>query len=312
MPDFRKSFDWKGLIPLLPKAENIDYWRQLNPDLTISDRPFQGCLESPGANQSQIDAYKLKLREEGYFQTEPVIPTGTVQQMKDCAEKVKQAGFPPMFALVYDVFYEAFASFHSTLIEILGTGYKLIPNFWLYYIEPNDGGKGFEPHRDAEYENTIDAHGMPTVLTFWISVTEANPYNSCMYILPANRDPEYKETIANLKTGATKFALEDVRALPTAAGTVSFWDQYVFHWGSRSSKHAPFPRISYAAYCQRGDVPLVDNAAIDIPSTFEFPTRLAMVCRGLHRYSYFSLREVPEAKPLLDFMNKHMERLKKT
>lgn len=304
----RKSIGLEELLPLLPLAENVEYWRNLNPNLTISDDPFQGFLGRSTVAQEQLDAYALQLREEGYFQTDPVIPTATLDQMLECIEKVKSAGFPAMFALVYDVFYQAFAYFDSILAGILGAGYKLVPNFWVYYIETSDSGKGFEPHRDAEYANTIGADGMPTVITIWITITEANPLNSCMYILPANRDPEYAEAIHNLNTKATKFALEDVRALPTKAGTLSCWDQYVFHWGSRSSKRAKFPRVSYAAYCQRGDIPPVDDV-VAIPSIVDFKTRLGLICRGLYRYSYVSLEPSKQASCLRLFLTKHMASL---
>jgi hypothetical protein len=309
----RKSLDLDKLIPLLPQAEDINYWRDLNPNSTISDRPFEGFSQfSRIQKKAEIDEYRLQLREEGYFQTPSVIPAATIHQMRDCIENVRKAGFPTMFALVYDVFYQAFGYFNSTLTGILGNGYKLVPNFWVYYIETSDSGKGFEPHRDAEYENTIDSNGMPTVLTIWVTITEANPLNSCMYMVPANRDPEYAEAIRNIKTKATKFALEDIRALPTQAGTLSCWDQYVFHWGSRSSSRAKSPRISYAVYCQRGDIPPVDDVIVDIPSVLDFPTRLSLICRGLYRYSYASLQPSPQAEALLDFLSKHTANLKKT
>ncbi len=308
----RKSIFLKELLPLLPKAEDINYWLNLNPNSTISDQPFQGLPDFPAIKQEELNDYTLQLREEGYFQTNPVIPTTTLQQMLECIDNVEKAGFPPMFALVYDVFYEAFVHFDSILAGILGPGYKLVPNFWVYHIETSDHGKGFEPHRDAEYENTIDSNGMPTVLTIWVSLTDATPLNSCMYLVPANRDPQYTAAIKDLNTKATQFALEDIRALPTKAGTVSCWDQYVFHWGSRSSKRAKSHRISYAAYCQRGDMPLIDDVVIDIPSVLDFDTRLALICRGLHRYSYDGLQQSKETAILLDFMTKHMATLNRT
>jgi hypothetical protein len=100
-----------------------------------------------------------------------------------------------MFALVYDVFYEAFAHFDGILAGILGCGYQLIPNFWVYHIGTSDQVKGFEPHRDAEYVETIGLDGMPTVLTLWVAVTDATPLNSCMYVVPRNRDPQYADVI---------------------------------------------------------------------------------------------------------------------
>ncbi|MEG4292359.1 hypothetical protein Q5692_26335 [Microcoleus sp. C2C3] len=173
----RKSLDLDKLIPLLPQAEDINYWRELNPNSTISERQFEGFSEVSGIQKAEIDEYRLQLREEGYFQTPSVIPAATIQEMRDCIENVRKAGFPTMFALVYDIFYQAFGYFNSTLTGILGNGNKLVPNFWVYYIETSDSGKGFEPHRDAEYENTVDSNGMPTVLTLWVTITEANPLN---------------------------------------------------------------------------------------------------------------------------------------
>ena len=125
----RKSLDLDKLIPLLPQAEDINYWRELNPNSTISDRPFEGFSEFSGIQKAEIDEYRLQLREEGYFQTPRVIPAATIQEMRDCIENVRKAGFPTMFALVYDVFYQAFGYFNSTLTGILGNGYKLVPNF---------------------------------------------------------------------------------------------------------------------------------------------------------------------------------------
>ncbi|MGL5059370.1 MAG: phytanoyl-CoA dioxygenase family protein [Microcoleus sp.] len=306
----RKALPLQNLIPLFSQAEDINYWRHLNPNSKISDNPFTEFQNFPDIDKPTLEAYALQLKEEGYFQTNPLIPAAILQEMRECIDRVKAAGFPQMFALVYDVFYRSLGYFHSTLTGILGSGYRLVPNFWVYYIDAVDTGKGFEPHRDAEYEDTIDANGMPTVITIWITITDANPLNSCMYILPANRDPQYAEAINNLQTPADRFALEDIRALPTAAGILSCWDQYVFHWGSRSSKRAKEPRISYAAYCQRGDLTPVDDVTIDIPSAISFQTRLGLICRGLYRYSYASFERSKETEPALDFLHQQMASLK--
>jgi Phytanoyl-CoA dioxygenase (PhyH) len=246
------------------------------------------------------------LREEGYFQTGPLIPATRLDAMRGAVEAVRAAGFPPMFALVYDVFYEAFADFDGILAGVLGRGYQLIPNFWVYHIESSDQAKGFEPHRDAEYADTIGPDGMPTVLTLWVAVTDATPLNSCMYIVPRNRDPQYSDATRNRTTPATQFKLEDIRALPARAGTLSCWDQYVYHWGSRGSRRAPSPRISYAAYCQRGDIPPVGDRLVPLPSPFAFRERLSLICRGLYRYSYVQRQRSEEAGEVRAFLEKHM------
>ncbi len=302
-PVLRKDIDTGRLLQLLPRAENIDYWRALCPGLAITDYPFEPWDDSPLA-AGQRAAYREQLLEEGYFQTPPILDETMRRQMLTAIENVREAGFPTTFALVYDVFFQAFSRLAPTLRAALGDGFRLIPNFWLYYIEPTDNGKGFEPHRDAEYLGTLDEHGMPSVITTWITITEATPLNSCMYLLPRNRDPQYNAAVHNLKTGWNELALEDLRAIPTPAGTLSCWDQYVFHYGSRSSKRAPQPRVSIAAYCQRGDIPPVDDRFIELPSRLDFQSRLAIACRGLRRYSYVSFRQSEQGEQLLSILDR--------
>lgn len=304
----RKHLDLDALLPRRQQIEDVNYWRSIKPDSAISDCKIAPPA-SPDSRRQDTAKYAAQLREEGYFQTPPVIPSDMLDEMLACIHAVRDEGFPVMFALVYDVFYAALAHCDFVLAKMLGPDYQLIPNFWVYYIEPSDGGKGFEPHRDAEYANTIEADGMPTVLTLWITVTDATPLNSCMYILPRDRDPQFSAAVHDLKTGASEFALEDIRALPTPAGTLSCWDQYVYHWGSRSSKRAPAPRVSYAMYCQRGDMPPVDNALIDLRQGIDFQTRLGLICKGMYSYSYLSVQSPQARSPLSSFLEQHMAAL---
>ena len=207
MTNLEKGFNDTEMVQRLSKIDDISYWRSLNPDSTISDFPFEGLKDEPKIKQEDLDRYLTQLQEEGYFQTEPLVPESTIQEMLRCIESVKQAGFPPIFALVYDVFYNVFKHFDSVLSGILQPGYKMIPNFWFFYVNPCEDSKGFEPHRDREYGNTIDASsGLPTVVTVWIPITAADPLNSCLYMLPTNRDPHYAEATRNLEINVTPFA----------------------------------------------------------------------------------------------------------
>ena len=49
----RKSLDLDKLIPLLPQAEDINYWRNLNPYLTISDATFSRFFRIFGSQTSR-------------------------------------------------------------------------------------------------------------------------------------------------------------------------------------------------------------------------------------------------------------------
>lgn len=305
----RKNLLLDDLLDKREQIEDMTFWQKLNPCSEVSDWQLSVLPDSTNLSR-QLISYTDQLQEEGYFQTAPLIPAAMQREMLECITTVRKYGFPAIFALVYDVFYKAFAYFDAILTRFLGSGYFLVPNFWVYYIEPSDTGKGFEPHRDAEYADTIREDGLPKVLTLWVTVTEATPLNSCMYMVPKNRDPQYHQAIHDLETGATQFALEDIRALPTQAGTLSCWDQYVYHWGSRSSKRAPAPRVSYALYCQRGDMAAVDSTVIDLRKGIDFETRLGLICKSMYRYSYLN---VPSRStltdPLLSFLKGHMANL---
>lgn len=299
----RKGIEVETLLRTLPQLPDANFWRRLNPSAAITDFVFTRPETSAAIQPADIDAYISQLQEERYFQTPVLIPERLTAEMRRCIEEVRQAGLPALFALVYDVFYEGLTYFDGVMTSILGKGYQLIPNFWVYYIDTSEQGKGFEPHRDTEYTDTIDENGLPTVLTLWVAVTDATPHNSCMYVLPANRDPHYAKAVHTQdKIPIELFPLEDIRAIPAQAGSLSCWDQYLLHWGSRSSKHAREPRISYAFYCQRAEIPPVDDACIDLSRPLTFERRLALACRGLYKYSRLNLEASEHAKPLLAFL----------
>ncbi len=304
-----QGYDIKNLLPLLERSQDINFWRDLSPDSTICDRPFDGSqLPGQAIEARQLGKYQLQLQEERYFQTEFGLPSSATREMYACIDRVKKAGFHPGFALVYDVFYRSLFYFDPVLTAMLGSGYKLFPSMWVYDVDPTDTSQGFKEHRDGEYTNTIDANGMPMVLTLWIAVTEANLLNSCIYVVPANRDLTYKQSISNPEVKPT-FNLQDIRALPTSAGTLTCWDQYIFHWGSRSSKRAKSGRISYACYCQRGDVPSFGGSLIDVPSELDFEARLVTIYKTLLRYCYSPVRSQSskELQQLLESMKHYIQ-----
>src|SRR5208337_1873305 len=187
--NLRKGLNLEGLIQNLDRVEDIDYWRRIDPTVSISEYPFRGLENSQTVSPEVLESQAAWLREEGYFQTDPMVPAAMLREMAECIDVVRKAGFPPLFALVYDAFHVAFRHFHPIIKNIIGETYYIIPNYWVYYIEPSDAGKGFEPHRDAEYPDTIDASGMPTVITLWVAVTDATPLNSCMYLVPRTATP---------------------------------------------------------------------------------------------------------------------------
>lgn len=304
----KKRIPVDALLQNLPRLTDVSFWRELNPSAPITDFVFVPHQSVTPQSPADTDAYISQLQEERYFQAPVLVPSHINQQMRQCIDTVKSAGFPSNFALLYDAFYEAMTYHHEVMSAILGKEYQLVPDFWIYNVEPSEDDHGFPPHRDTEYLNTIDANGVPMILTAWMAITDATPLNSCMYVLPAHRDPDYHKVVNSLERLPIElFPLEDIRAIPAEAGSLSCWDQYLMHWGSRSSKHAKDARMSCAFYYQRGDIPPIGGTCIDFSKPLTFEQRLALVCRGLYKYSSLRLEPEPHTQPLLDFFIKQSE-----
>jgi hypothetical protein len=296
---------WERLLSQLPKAGSLEFWHDLNPDLSISGHPFRVSQPAPQPSGALLSEYRERMDEEAYFQTEPTLPEEMLTSMRRAIVSVKEAGLPAMFAFVYDIFYQGLTHFDAAFTSVLGQNYRLVPNFAVYYIEPSEQGKGFAPHRDAEYLNALDEQGMPTVITVWITVTEASPLNSCLYIVPKHRDTQYMDSVQDLTVTADAFAWEDVRALPTPPGVMSCWSQYLFHWGSRASRRAKDPRITYAVYLQSGQVAPVEEQTVAVPAALSFEQRLSMICRSLRHNNYATFASWERSEELLAFLDRH-------
>ena len=304
----KKRIPIDALLANMPRLTDVEFWREINPSAPITDFVFKPNRSVTPQTSTDTDAYISQLQEERYFQTPVLVPTELLLQMRQCVDAVTAAGFHATFALVYDVFYEAMSYHYDVLSAILGKDYQLVPDFWIYNIAPTEDDQGFSPHRDTEYLNTIDENGVPMILTAWMPMTDATPLNSCMYVLPAHRDQDYHKFINSLERPPLQpFPLEDIRAIRTGAGTLSCWDQYLLHWGSRSSNRATEPRISCAYYYQRGDIPPIGGSCIDFSKPLTFAQRLALVCRGMYKYSSLRLEPTEENQPVRDFLAKQAE-----
>lgn len=281
---------------LLEKSLSKEYWLALCPELTISDnllmqKPENSFYISDSASKKCAERYA----EEGYFQSEPIIPTDEAQKLADAIIKVTAQGFPAQFCLIYDDFWQPLRRLNKLLEPILGKDYLLLPDFWFYNINNDDTDSGWSPHRDLQFPNPVNSDGTPKIINLWIPLTDATTLNGCMYMLPATRDPDYPKDFSMLighdfrtVKHYTPEMLQNFRALPAKAGSVLGWNQYVFHWGSRSSRWAESPRINYSMYVQRADVKPYDDLAINLngDNNFDltFDLRIGLVCRSIWQY----------------------------
>ena len=88
---------------------NADYWRTLNPRLTITSRPLARSIPYPEVGSEMAERCLASLLQDGYFQIPPVVPGSLLANLSAGIDRVVRAGFPPFFACVYDEFYRAFA-----------------------------------------------------------------------------------------------------------------------------------------------------------------------------------------------------------
>ena len=198
--------------------------------------------------------------------------------MADCVTNLWQQHFPPVFAFIYDEFWQLFAKLSSFLKPILGEDYLQVPDVWCWYVAPSKQARGWEPHRDRRH-NSLLPDGMPNALNIWIPLTDVTPLNGCMYILPADLDPNY-----NQDTDTVGINPQDIRALPAPAGSVLSWNPVVWHWGSRSSNKTNIPRISIACDFQKIDAEPYEELLIDPLKPLSFEQRLGLIAKLILRF----------------------------
>jgi hypothetical protein len=242
---------------------------------------------------SPRDAQKAEqqVREEGYFQVDPVVPRQETKLMADAVHTVVDNGFPATFVLVYDSAWQIFSRLENLLSPVLGALYYTTLDVWVYYIRSANEDRaeskedsGWSPHRDGSpVVDSLRADGRPQLLTVWIPLTDTTVEHSCMYVLPTRLDPNYPDNLREYSVPGK--SLQDIRALPAEAGAVLGWNEYALHWGSRSSRWADGPRISLGVRFQSRDLYGSNLLTLDPNLSFNFQARLATVGALLNKYS---------------------------
>jgi len=115
-----------------------------------------------------------------------------------------------------------------------------------------------------------------------VPLTEATPFNGCMYVLPAERDPHYAARVKKYDIAAP----QNIRALPAAPGSVLGWTQGLLHWSGRSSRRASEPRLSFSIEYQRGDEPAFNEPVLDPRVLPPFERRLGLIGKQILQYQH--------------------------
>jgi len=121
-----------------------EFWRSLAPGLHIEDRSFFEDV----AYLELTPELAAQFKHEGYLQ-------GTsdwgvdVKLMADTVRSLSAASLSPLFAYLYDEFWYPFFRLHHVYRALLGGNYHLLPDFWIWNVDPRKGEAGWKPHREA-------------------------------------------------------------------------------------------------------------------------------------------------------------------
>jgi hypothetical protein len=287
---------WRADREFPIRAGSVDFWRGLCPALTISDSPF-AALDGPVSFEPKAIAREVqRVRRDGYFKTQPALESAVNESLADAVRRVIGAGFHPLFVSVYDEFWKPLARLGAVLEPVFGAPPRLLGDFWVWCVGPGQAPAGWAPHRDHEVEETLEANGTPRLLTVWIPFTDATPENGCIYALPTSLDPNLPFT-PEIRAVPE---VQNVIALPAAAGSVIGWNQYILHWGGRCSDYATQPRISTGIYFQSSAVADY-RTPVPFDQDLPFEQRLQLIALAFRRYhSTFGFPAL-----LLEFIERH-------
>ena len=260
-------------------ALDINFWRHLNPELTLTEysRSDWGPYKLSAQEKKEI---RESLIEEGYFHLNSVFAPEELKKLADAVEVLHREQWPTVFAFVYDEFWHIQNRYREILTTLLGKDHKLMPNIWVLYINPDIDSKGWEPHRDRQKIVNLRPDGTPLSINLWTPLTDASPLNGCMYALPAHRDNNYW-TNPNLTTVDD---LQDIRALPAPVGSVLGWNETVFHWGARASKRASEPRIAIASVFQSTECGAFETPLLPVGQLIPFKMRVGLIAQQFSRF----------------------------
>ena len=263
------------------------YWTSLCPGLSIGARatPLEEVTSGPGASS---DAAR-HIRGEGYGTVPVFLPRPVLARMNGAIEAVNAAGWPSVFAWVFDDFWSAArtTAVRSLLDAALGPGAWQVPHVWVHVVPAVGGARGWGPHKDGGLARGSRAH-----LSVWIALTDAHVDNGCIYVLPRSAaaawlvDRDWSSGVMPVADAVR--LVSAVRALPAAAGSALAWDFDLLHWsGVRTGDGGPRRSLSLEFIGAEADPAPDEHPLIVCGGGDPLPTfaeRLTSIAQGIVQY----------------------------
>ncbi len=219
------------------------------------------------------------IKEHGYIQLDNVLNKDEVARMAKLVQSLVDRDWPAPFAAVYDQFWQLLQRCGQPAAHIFGADYRLMPNFWVSHVLASSEGRGWTPHRDRPYVNTLKGDGLPLTMRLWVPLTDATTKNSCIGVVPADLDPDYPNDLKN----KTVHNPQHAKILPAGAGSILAWNEALLHWGTSADEDAEHPRISMA-FTVQANFSAFEGPLLDPLVTPGFKHRLGLIGHMLKRY----------------------------
>jgi hypothetical protein len=249
----------------------------LSPHLSVS----AAAQQDPTTPVQSFERLSRRMQKDGYFGESDTLLATLAPKIGDGVKRCIEFGLPAVFVWAYDEPWRCFQRVAPAISHFLGANYKALPNFWAWHVDPSRGEAGWAPHRDYS-RGGLAEDGSPLSLTCWIALSEANPLNSCMYIVPAHLDPSYNKP----DYSGPPLGPHIARALPAKPGDYFIWNQAVLHWGGLSSEFAESPRMSMALEFQRGEINPINTPLLDPASSPAFAMRIRLIAKQIMQYKH--------------------------
>jgi hypothetical protein len=222
---------------------------------------------------AELEGFRRSMREQAYFITGEVVTPAMRARLLRLIDAVRAHGLNETWATVFDAFWETYGHIGSAMEACLGADYRYVTGSYVFIVESKDSEAGWGKHRDLRLRRSLGADGLPEIMSSWVALTDATPLNSCLYCLPASRDPNYPANLAELAVPR----VEDIECMAVRAGQVIGLNHALLHWGSRSSARGAGRRVSFVIDTQRADVDCFHHALLDPRTPLSFAQRAAYV-----------------------------------
>lgn len=295
----------------LEDLNSKDYWLNLaNNQFSINKENLQEDIAIGAYSSVNDDLFK----REAYLHLENQIKID-FKKITNFLQKLYENNIPCVFAFVFDEFWEIHNQLAPYVHHFLDEDSRLLATPWIWYVDPKkekeilDQSKNsdnqelvtrsifsgfYGPHRDKGKKSLFE-DGCPKILSFWIPFTEATPLNSCINLVPADRDPTYGTDEDN----NWSFKRPDIRAVPAKPGDILFWNEAILHWGSRPAARENLPpRVSVGFEFIKSDFKETCYPNYKFGYYPDFKTRLAVIATQFRLY----LTEEGFPKLFIDFI----------